>query len=339
MTDFLGLSPLGAPGRTNDTPQIDLHPGDHNGIVAFVNALLAAGKNLESAFDALSVVPFTIAGALSPLSYLGNSPLGTYASTVLGAPTSGNELTLFHLASGSGIVTNFHMPAACGALNLGGRLRVYTDGNATPDVDVDLGTLFCLNYDATSGDVADDVRHTSGSGAFGGLGPNQSVTVTHELGVAPDNVQVTLNGNPGAAVGRLWVSNRTATQFTVNIISVSGANFTSAPTFDWRCEAAVPGDFVASTRHMNVQSENSGFNLAYNLRFPIPFSNGVKITLYNPGVAVGAGLLWSQVQYLSGVTAPFRLSSVGSQGTTSLIVYTNTAKTVFDITGTAGWLV
>lgn len=64
-------------------------------------------------------------------------------------PTNGNEEDLLNISSGAGIV-NYIWLACRGGLSTYPQfdysIRVYTDGNATPDIDMDLGTFFGYAY-------------------------------------------------------------------------------------------------------------------------------------------------------------------------------------------------
>ncbi len=60
-------------------------------------------------------------------------------------PTIGNEVNLLNVASGSGIVNHIWLadrPGASGYPQFDHSIRIYTNGNPVPDVDMDLGTFF-----------------------------------------------------------------------------------------------------------------------------------------------------------------------------------------------------
>ena len=178
--------------------------------------------------------------ALGPLSRLRSvtSPILSTAPAGFG-PTNNSETTFFQLTSGAGEVLDVHINLGLGGPNTAARFRVYTDGNATPDVDVDFGSLFATAYPGTPGNV----------GGLAGSTQNMSIQ--------------TQNAAPGS-----------------------------------------PPSILANP-------------MVGNIRFPIPFSNGIKLTLFVPATpALWSGpVFWTQVVYRTGVTEPFRLKSISTQGT------------------------
>lgn len=177
-----------------------------------------------------------------------------------GWPAAGTSLTLLELASGSGAVTAVQMSVGhwgdSDDTQCHGRLRVYTDGNLAPEIDVDLGTLFLSHGDARSG-----------SGQF----------------VGTDNLQTSMLGG-----------------------GLSPAS--------------------------------------YQLQFPIPYSDGVKVEIHSPaGTTVPSGnVIYSSVFHQPGPASTLRLRSVGKtylDADAGDAVGPSADDVLFDIPSLSGWLV
>lgn len=98
--------------------------------------------------------------------------------------------------------------------------------NATSSVDG--GLYYCQPL--ANGSYAWRAVGTSVATGTATVNAGMSVTVTHGLDVAPTDVQLTPQGNPG---GAYWVSNVTSTQLTINL-AVSGT-----VSFYWRASVGV----------------------------------------------------------------------------------------------------
>jgi hypothetical protein len=155
--------------------------------------------------------------------------------------------TVVHSATGQGVVRTLWLAVKPYRPDM--RLRIYVDGEATPSVDIDLGTLFLIH------------------------------------------------------------------------------NFAN--------------NFQVSTRYLHAESDpTAGFNNQFGgfLRYPIPYSNGISVRLYQPS-AVANGLAWCQAVADKSVTAPYRLKSQGVPYFSKATVEAASAYSFFDISPGSGWLV
>jgi hypothetical protein len=256
--------------------------------------------------------------------------------------------------SGAGIIDTLWFTMSNDAddtpgFNESGMMNVYTDGNTTPDISADFGTLF-LSQNVEQNQVAAAEAASAASAAP--LPPRETgtaslasgattVVVTHGLGQTPSEVLLSL-GTTTMTGSKLpmFATSLTSTQFTINVTaSTSG----SAQTIYWEAIGAVPTLTVtagasAHTTHMGV---DLGFNeqlstdqANYVMKFPIPFGSGVVITQSNPAGSTVSDGLYFQAIYRPGVTDSRRLKSTGITWADAINVpYTAASQTLATIMG------
>jgi len=234
---------------------------------------------------------------------LSSSPSSNVALTATANGTvtlSIGEVFTYFSDSGAGMIRNLWLAMGAGHCNLTNLLAITYDGGTTPQILVDLQTLFLMANDGVVGGQSETLR-TSGTAAVAGAG---NYTVTHGLGSAIGGATPTqvlaLPAGAFAASEWLQVSAVSTTTFTLGV----GGAYTG--NVYWEA-IGLPPTF-ASTQHMSVQSDG---NITGQMQFPIPYSGGVVIQLMNTGDAsFGLDLAYLQVQYLKGITAPpYRLYS------------------------------
>jgi hypothetical protein len=240
----------------------------------------------------------------SPTTQVNVNALATQASSASLVLYIGHAITLFSDSSGPGML-NSQWLAMAGATVPDAILAITTDGHSTPDVFIDVATLFLQANDAWTQQT--ETRRTYGTVAVAGAG---AYTVNHNLPGAPyfspDIVLLTPEGTSVTASEAFWVTNLNTTTFTVNVLgSYTGSLY-------WEAILDIGGS-AASTKHMHVITEGKEDQFCGVMKFPVPYSSSVLVQLYNPGfdTSLGAAPCFYQTQHMPGVTQPYRLHSVG----------------------------
>lgn len=111
---------------------------------------LKAGRTLQG--EATPPTPPLAAGGAGSLGILsglaGAIGAGVKQERLAPPPGANTKVTLASL-TGSGVVKNIYLASNCGGLTADGRLQVTVDGETTPCIDVELGTLFGVFYQAS----------------------------------------------------------------------------------------------------------------------------------------------------------------------------------------------
>ena len=92
-----------------------------------------------------------------------------------------------------------------------------------------------------------------------------------------------------------------------------------------------------SCTHIGADEDGGGTSWQW-ITFPMPFSDGFKITL-SEMLGVDNTVIWVEVTYLEGVTAPYRLRGEGVTWKNRVTVPAGGSYTFIDKTNIEGWLV
>jgi hypothetical protein len=265
---------------------------------------------------------------------LSSSPTSTVPLNPTGSGSSiavGQGLQLFS-DTGAGMLKNQWFTMGVGSVGQTGILAITTDGNATPDVLIDLSTLF-LQQNVSVNPTFVNARNTIGTVNTSGAG---TYVVTHGLGFTPTEVFLGSIVGSVAASNAFFVTAIGATTFTVN--QVGTGSFTIA----WEALVNTPTGAIASTTHMFTQMM-AGSVVTGIMRYPVPYGNGITVTLYNANDATGAlnGVFY-QTEYEHGLASapPYRLHSTGVTQANAVTVAAASSLTMFDLVTTKpSWLV
>lgn len=112
-------------------------------------------------------------------------------------------------------------------------------------------------------------------------------------------------------------------------------------TLSWagadQADKGTPGGYSVSTEHVHGEAQGAGYISGYIL-FPIPYSDGCVVKMYNPsGASLSGGIVFSQITY-STRSLPYRLKSVCLPWASNTTISSD-PYTFLHLSGTAGWVV
>jgi hypothetical protein len=173
---------------------------DNSGVsesVTYVQAVTAgANVAVDNADPANPVV--SVQGSPLPLAV---NPIRTLVNNLVTNPSAGNSVTL-HTITGAGVVRNYMLTHALKDVAKKSRIQFFVDGETTPSLDVEWGTLFGLQEDAWA---------------------------TQGKMLANDHAQVSLSGDPygGTSTATLLLPIPFANGLVVKLFnpSASGSNY------------------------------------------------------------------------------------------------------------------
>jgi hypothetical protein len=159
-------------------------------------------------------------------------------------------------------------------------------------------------------------------------------------------IQLSLNGGAGSFDCRLriYVDQEVSPGFDVDL----GTLFCSHLDAHTDAGQSVGTDHIQSQvvgTNTHLQFTTATSMVSYQMQFPVPYSDGVRVTIYTPASGVTIPLttsLFSMVHRREGAVSSLRLRSVGHTRLDANAAAANAAASdieLFDVTQKAGWMV